>query len=699
MADKPSLRGFLSEPSSYRDMAHNLSTLVNRNAVGLAGMPVDVTNWLLERAGLGSAEPVGGSDWLKRRATALGIDSGGSGDDAADAWADAAFGLATASPAAVARLGARAGLKAESALARAATNAAAPRTLHPQAGVIKLPGGNWDPRVVKMQLFPMRDNATEARKYNELRQLDRKRDDDFADWYNAKRAVNPNYYSQFAFDRHGNQWGFNAFNQYAKETGAAPLTIDEPAASLNRWVDKKLDRYLRNEMATPNDPLRALAERGVTHFPRADDLRVNAMLQQHTLPEGALGRRRADAGFPAEGEAQSALAKAWEDLADVTVRRRTKSDYMFNPPDWVQYVKPDEYIYMPDQDFAQHTQFQHLVDELRNAVNPDSGLPPQLRWKYSDLDKVTVPQAVQRVHDINQWRAAQKAEADLARSTNVATQTFKEYPEQGYRWVEIRTPELPEGFTIEKDAIGVERLRGPGVDTLPGNLSDPRRSALEDALKYEGEQMGHCVGGYCPDVMEGRSRIFSLRDAKGRPHVTIEVGRSKPWNERSGIFYENPELEDPWREFHNAMLDKGGASPNIQGFPSWLEQNKPDVMERYRSVFEPSPPPIIQIKGKANLAPKDEYLPYVQDFVRSGRWSEARDLENARMARIGDHYVDLDEFRKVAGENLNPRYFNALVRDKVTDVDDTDRAILRALKIPGYARGGLVGLKEALKHG
>jgi hypothetical protein len=53
----------------------------------------------------------------------------------------------------------------------------------------------------------------------------------------------------------------------------------------------------------------------------------------------------------------------------------------------------------------------------------------------------------------------------------------------------------------------------------PGN---PRKQ-LEDALKYEGDTMGHCVGGYCDDVAEGRSRIYSLRDKRGEPHVTVEV--------------------------------------------------------------------------------------------------------------------------------------------------------------------------------
>jgi hypothetical protein len=35
--------------------------------------------------------------------------------------------------------------------------------------------------------------------------------------------------------------------------------------------------------------------------------------------------------------------------------------------------------------------------------------------------------------------------------------------------------------------------------------------------------MGHCVGGYCPDVESGEIKIFSLRSPDGKSHVTIEA--------------------------------------------------------------------------------------------------------------------------------------------------------------------------------
>ena len=42
-------------------------------------------------------------------------------------------------------------------------------------------------------------------------------------------------------------------------------------------------------------------------------------------------------------------------------------------------------------------------------------------------------------------------------------------------------------------------------------------------LAKEGEQLQHCVGGYWPDVREGRSVILSLRSPGGEPQVTVEV--------------------------------------------------------------------------------------------------------------------------------------------------------------------------------
>ena len=48
----------------------------------------------------------------------------------------------------------------------------------------------------------------------------------------------------------------------------------------------------------------------------------------------------------------------------------------------------------------------------------------------------------------------------------------------------------------------------------------------EEALKREGKLMGHCVGGYYPNVKAGKTVIYSLRDPKNAPHCTIEVSNN-----------------------------------------------------------------------------------------------------------------------------------------------------------------------------
>lgn len=45
----------------------------------------------------------------------------------------------------------------------------------------------------------------------------------------------------------------------------------------------------------------------------------------------------------------------------------------------------------------------------------------------------------------------------------------------------------------------------------------------KSSLDREGEIMGHCVGSYYKEVADGNVVIYSLRDSKNIPHVTIEV--------------------------------------------------------------------------------------------------------------------------------------------------------------------------------
>lgn len=401
---------------------------------------------------------------------------------------------------------------------------------------------------------------------------------------------------------------------------------------INDWIDKQLTRYVKNEMATPEDPVRALAERGVLH------------VDPETIPIRNLVH---PSGEETRKLGVSEAAKKWENRSDRAVAFNPASDYqdfghsnMTREHPWVAKLGPNTPIHRYNTGIStQDLGFNHLIDELSNALNPEGGLPRNLQLDPKSLERVSVPQAVERVHNINLWRAAQKAEADAARANNAATVLYKEYPEKGMKWVELKQGELPENA----DASGRIPVEGGRWQV------HPNRQALQDALKYEGDAMGHCVGGYCDEVASGRSRIFSLRDAKGQPHVTVEVtppGKLVP-------ITEEMRAERGYLRPHDRFMDidTGYGHESDQVYPN-----------------------IVQIKGKGNQKPAANYIPFVQDFVKSGQWSEVGDLHNADLIPRRQLLLSGDEEGKVVGDYFTKEEYDALNKSR------------------GYASGGLIGL-------
>ena len=510
------------------------------------------------------------------------------------------------------------------------------------AGVIKPKGGNW-----------------------------------LAGSFSAEKALNAlRKRGPTEFDR---EWILqHAENQ--RELGQDPTRILQGLESIprneaiNKWIDTKLTKYVKNEMATPEDPVRALAERGTLHFEPQDVPRpMGFEKDSRTLRES-----REAGGYPVEGLGKSNLAKDWESLADINIQPDKaevflpiKSELERNP--WLEKVSPDTPVYgMNLSADMSRLGFPHIIDELTNALNPNSGLPASLRLTPQQLEKVTVPQAVERVAKINEWRAAQKAEADALRARNPGTFEHKTYEtvpgtaepnQKGLRWVELKLPEikeLPPGYSVKPmSKEGRFAVYGPDGRSTGAVGRSPEeaianqqvgRQALEDALKYEGEVMGHCVGGYCPDVIEGRSRIYSLRDKKGEPHVTIEV--------------------TPRRKDTDQLLTANQLPPEIRA--DYERRNVLDPLMRFDpKTFLPElgqfEDEIVQIKGKGNKAPKEEYLPFVQDFVRSGNWSRVGDLKNTGLQRLQDlrlHPELVKQARERYGEYLSSSDLEELFRPK-----------------------------------
>jgi len=454
----------------------------------------------------------------------------------------------------------------------------------------------------------------------------------------------------------------------------------EKDIALNSWIDSNLTNYVKKQMATPEDPVRKLAEQNITAFPIAEDAR-------YWSRTGESGRKQMGGTQMAESD----LAKQWENRADAMIGRdsaQQHQDMMHLAPGM--YEKADEFIKnLPPETSLYKTQgierfnprdlgFDHILDVLRQDVAAGRIRPEQ-------LNKISMEQAVRRTYEFDQEIAKKMREANFKVTEGFPLQ--KEYPE-GYKWIQLAPPkELPKGYsTILDDVTGsykvVDENGKEAFPRKPNNLGhinvpyfktpdeaiadalkrDPR---LEEALKYEGATMGHCVGGYCDDVRDGKSKIYSLRDAKGEPHVTIETSPSQKQLRKEDLL--------PYKE---AALEEAKRLPN-----GYTDADVRDI--EIRMARENMPDQIVQIKGKQNAKPKDDYIPFVQDFVRSGNWSTVGDFNNTGL-------ISADQIRK-AGWDLSGNTQKYFTKQEYDDL------LLNELNKPkGMKRGGKVSISKNL---
>ena len=384
--------------------------------------------------------------------------------------------------------------------------------------------------------------------------------------------------------------------------------------AINQWIERNLANYIKKQMATHDDPIRRLAEQGILHI---------APEQVGMIRNKAPHHRRMHGG---EQLGQSPEAQAWEDAADVAmgVHKLNKLHQSFREP-WMEKADPETKVFYPtDSMHAHYLGFDHIVDVLKQDLAEGRIRPEQ-------LSKVSIEHAVRRTHEYDQER--KKAMAETALKATEGMPVHKEYPE-GYKWIELTLPELEQGYTKAPSGAYVS----PEGEQ---SIHHPGYGKLEDALKYEGDTMGHCVGGYCPDVAAGKTRIFSLRDAKNEPHVTIEVKPNQHLDFNTWWDKQPKELRDEI----NARARRGEHRGSVFEAPEYLAA---------RAAL---PPVIKQIKGKQNAKPKKQYIPYVQDFVKSGKWSDVGDIHNAEMAPIGEG--------KYVGENEAKKHFEPRIKKAV----------------------------------
>lgn len=139
------------------------------------------------------------------------------------------------------------------------------------------------------------------------------------------------------------------------------------------------------------------------------------------------------------------------------------------------------------------------------------------------------------------------------------------------------------------------------------------------ALLREGRLMGHCVGSYFPTIQAGHARIFSLRDERNQPHVTIEVQREAP----------------------------GGA----------LEAT--------------------QVKGRGNRAPVERWASYCRKFIISHGWHVSYDGNNIGLVTIPGRgtFEDPDEILNAVLDTTDATKLTTLRRGTLSHLFGRDVSV------------------------
>jgi hypothetical protein len=390
------------------------------------------------------------------------------------------------------------------------------------------------------------------------------------------------------------------------------LALIEKDVALNNWVDRNLTNYVKKQMATPEDPVRKLAEEGIVHIPTSE-VGVN----RYRAPEH---RKR----YGGEQLGQSEAAKAWEDASDVAINA-PKVEEIISPGfidrnPYVEKLPSDERIYGLNSpaSYSQEIQglgFDHIIDVLREDIAAGRIRPEQ-------LNKVSMEQAVRRTYEYDQELARRMNEA---RATSRAElPVYKEYPE-GLKWVELNRPG---DFAAESDAMG-HSVRG--YEPPEGHPDWVEGSSDSGSSSYG-------LGGW-EAIKSGDAKVYSLVDAKGEPHVTIEVGKARPT--KADLEKQPQEVQDEFQRRFDNWVNNIDYRPNP-------EETRRETELLFRNMNIPTNERINQIKGKQNAKPKDDYLPFVQDFVKGGNWSDIGDFKNTGLFNVDGRYFTEPELTEAA---------------------------------------------------
>jgi len=450
--------------------------------------------------------------------------------------------------------------------------------------------------------------------------------------------------------------------------GDAEVQNAHNALKINDWIDKKLKPYVRNQMGTPNDPIRAQADKDkILHMP------LNERLAR---VEGREKTIREQHGFPREGVATSDLGKQWEYLTDNAIYpsnlANLNNPLYYNNPESILKLDPSTIINrIKDNVSFGKLGFDHMIDVLGEKMNTGE-------ITHKDLDKMSVVDAVKRAHEYNEKVAAEmaKAERESLQYANIAHKT-----DDGV----VVKLDKPGQFAKEADNVG-HSVRG----------YEPQENH-PDWIKASGNkgQSGYGHGGW-KAIKSGKAEVYSVRDFDNKPHATIEV-LNKPATQSGFLINHNIDSISNYlsygenmtnveqnrlglNEHAHELLDK------IEGFKNQLEyvvnnpkEFQPELVEFSKNYYDNrlGKPNITQIKGPVNKDVSYKPAQTLKDFLNSRKWGTVNEIEKANLIDLENPQSVKDSLYDVLGDYKLPHERQEAFRDATAANPDVQRFMNR----------------------
>lgn len=426
------------------------------------------------------------------------------------------------------------------------------------------------------------------------------------------------------------------------------------------WWRSALTDYFKNDLGTPNDSVRASIVRGDWLDPDLTEARY-------------IRNSRAALGARNPSDVPPLSAYLGTDYYGDPVNPLADTDFRVRGPEWLLNKPLDTPMWNANSVPFDAESFMSSVHALR-----EPGVPPELALPdEASMKKLTISGAADRVRQYDAWRDQQRQEA-FARGEGFGPYSLAlGMPDEGMNWFEIGRPNpdanrtvLPPGYSIEHDPDAYDPYRlitPPGVsdENYPFESRDMAlarawekhdKPAVAAALSEEGNKMGMCIGqdaqGYCNRVLTGDGRVFSLRDAQGKPQVTVLAGNTTPrWDRaRSSSIPQGTVLEGLFEDF---MEGAGTGTPGkSQDFPAYLQENFPEVHAGYSEIFGPKAWSVEQTKGRlpgqSNPPVQEKYMPALSRLIQSQNWANVGDQSYNSLVRLpGNEWVSRADAARV----------------------------------------------------